>query len=101
MDSEEFYDEIEKYLNGTLIGDKKKAFEKRMKSDKEFRAEVNLHKDLSSFLGDPEEKAFQDNLKEIGANYTATTSPENHWGWLKVLFLLLVLGGIAWWYSQS
>ena len=101
MATEEFYDEIERYLNGTLNGEKKKAFEERMKTDKKFREEVNLHKDLSTFLGDPEEKAFHDNIKKIGENYKTFSAPKNHWSWLKFLLPLAVLGIGVWWCTQS
>lgn len=101
MATEEFYDEIEKYLNGTLKGDKKIAFEKRMKSDKKLREEVNLHRDLSTFLGDPEEQAFYENIKKIGEEYSTKTQAKNQWSWLKILLPVTFLAMSVWWFAQS
>jgi len=101
MSTEEFYEEIEKYLDGTLKGEKKADFEERMKNDNKLRAEVELHKDLSTFLADSPEKAFQDNLKKLGDNLSETPPP-NKGGWLKFLLpILAVLGFGVWWFSQS
>lgn len=52
MNKEELYDLIERYLDGTLPETEHQEVERRLMTDADFRAEVELHRALHTSLGD-------------------------------------------------
>lgn len=62
-----YTEQIEAYLNGTLEGDARAAFELAMQNNPELSAEVRLYRDMAIALKPaPTEDALRENLKRLG-----------------------------------
>lgn len=92
---------IERYLENSLSKADKRKFEQHLKEDAQFRAAVNLQRQLVAQI---KEQAF---LQDIAQQHTAFLAQEqqqsNHFWWLlPVSGLVLVLAlCTAWWFYQS
>jgi len=59
------YEQIEKFLAGTLSGDELEVFEKSLQSDAELQAEVDLHRQVGETLKGEKIHEFRDVLKTV------------------------------------
>ena len=67
----EQYENIEKYLQGSLKGEALKEFEAALKKDPALVEEVNLHRKLGNFLGNTAALDFRKNLANISNGITS------------------------------
>ena len=92
---------IERYLENSLSKADKRKFEQHLKEDAQFRAAVNLQRQLVAQI---KEQAF---LQDIAQQHTAFLAQEQQqnnrfWWLLPVSGLMLVLAlGTAWWFYQA
>lgn len=91
---------IERYLEDSLSQADKRKFEQHLKEDAQFRAAVNLQRQLVTQV---KEQAF---LKDIALQHTTFIAQEQqqkqHFWWLLPIGSLLVLALVgAWWYNQQ
>ncbi|MEQ1746557.1 MAG: hypothetical protein ABMA02_14090 [Saprospiraceae bacterium] len=92
-------EQIEAYLNGTLEGDARAAFELAMQHDPELAAEARLYRDMATALNPtPTEDALRANLKRLGRQHAPSEPIASRrialWWWLAGA--LAVLGLIGW-----
>lgn len=94
--SEEIYRNIQRYLDDQLGPEDREAFEREMKANAELAREVELNREMKTFLADTPENELRRNLQLLGeqAQEPKTGLSGGWWRWL-VFILPLVL--ISWW----
>ena len=101
MGRQDFYEQIEKYLDGSLPDAEKTAFEKRLADDADFRKQVALHRAVHEDFGNLGKFNFQKTLAEVMQEPLATPiSAETRlkkslfwkWGIGSAVFLALAVG---------
>jgi tetratricopeptide (TPR) repeat protein len=75
---ENFYDNIEAYLNGTLSKEEQEAFDKQLQVDEGLKKEVKIHRSIFDRLSvhyqsEAKEAAFKDKIASIGKQYQQAT----------------------------
>ncbi len=94
---------IEGYLNGSLPTAEQKAMEGRLATDPDFRADVELHRQLHEEFADPKKLALRDLLSDILRE--PPPPPAAKYGWLKGLSIalaVLLAGWVGWrWISPA
>jgi hypothetical protein len=93
---------IERYLDGSLPAEMQQEVETRLATDADFKAEVELHRQLQTELADPKKMQLRDLLQEVVQEpLPAPAKP----GWLKLvgtgLAALLVLWALWVWLSPT
>jgi hypothetical protein len=68
MTKEQIYDQIERYINGELVGEELDSFLKKQEIDPEFANEVKLHRNLQSAIADTKKEALKESLSELRSN---------------------------------
>jgi hypothetical protein len=94
--SEEIYRNIQRYLDDRLGPEEREAFEREMKANAELAREVELNREMKTFLADTPENELRRNLQLLGeqAEEPKTRPSAGWWRWL-VFLLPLVL--VSWW----
>ena len=100
-------DDLERYLDDDLPVDERRKVERALAADPALRAELQLRKELDTYLRNDEEAAFLNNLEQIGERMSSQTptlpaaanSPRRS-AWKLVL---LVLAGVVlcWWLYRT
>jgi len=94
-------DLIEQYLSGELPPAELQTFEARMATDAEFRAEVELQRQLHEEFADQKKLQLRDLLSDM---LKEPPPPPNN-GWLKgagIVLAVLLLGWLGWyWFSSA
>lgn len=70
------YEQIEQYWAGTLKGEALSTFKNQMKTDPNFAAEVQLHRDMQIVLSDGAALRVENKIKAIGQAYLEDQKPE-------------------------
>ena len=75
---ENFYDNIEAYLNGTLSKKEQEAFEQQLQVDEGLKKEVQIHRSIFDRLSvhyqsEDKAEAFKEKIASIGKQYQQTT----------------------------
>ncbi|MEM9820563.1 MAG: hypothetical protein AAF985_05805 [Bacteroidota bacterium] len=104
---EEFYSQIDAYLQGSLQGEERTAFEQQMQSDADLSRAVEEQRKAMQLLDIVHNSRLKANLQEIHQNVVKKeppTTPKSKgaskwWGLLVVLALLLAL--FYFWKNQS
>lgn len=92
---------IERYLENSLSKADKRKFEQHLKEDAQFRAAVNLQRQLVAQI---KEQAFLQDIAQQHSSFLAQEQQQSNrfWWLLPVSGLVLVLAlGTAWWYHYS
>lgn len=94
------FEKIEQYLNKKITGKAKQAFERDLKLDDDLRKEVDLHKDLASYLGGgASEDALRKNLNKIGNSHRRKNKMVR--GSIIFLLLLILLGLVVFYFNKT
>ncbi len=94
--------DIDKYLDNNMSPDERKAFEERLRTDKELTEEVAFQKELKGFFENRNPQLRQD-LKDLGAEFIVEekkTGSSPYWIWGS-LFVLIAIGFYGLYFSTS
>lgn len=98
--SQEVFEEIESYLNGTLSSEATKAFEARVAENEALRKELALHKSLHAELGTPKELEFRALLNRI-SEAQAPQAQKSKFPWKIAASIALLVGASVFFYLQT
>ena len=107
MNQEETYEKIERYIDGILAGSELVDFEKQLRENPQFAAEVELHRKLHREIGDTKKMQLRGILEDIGKDIEGSDKPDSGSGksglsnWLLGLGGLVVLVGLGWMFSRG
>lgn len=91
-------EQIEAYLNGSLTGEAREAFERAMQNDPRLAEDVQVHRDMAEALRpSPTEDALRANLEILGRRHHPARSAR--WWW--IAGGVVVAGLIGWWIWRS
>lgn len=103
MNQAERYDQIERYLANKMAAQERSIFEKKLNTDKELRAELNLHNELGEVVKGEGFHKLRAVLKNTDAHWQAPNSTPSakiiqHSFWKKIALVaaVAVLGLFLW-----
>lgn len=108
---EHTFELIERYLQKELEGTELAAFEQRLLSEPALKAEVKLHEELHSTMGNKELNKFQEIVEKTGAKHlslykqqgtkTARILPLKRFAYAAVILGIIVCAGLAFFYANQ
>jgi len=102
MENLDTNDLIEQYLEGSLSPADRQAVESRLATDADFRAHVELHRQLHDEFADPQKLQLRDLLGDI---LRESPPPPAKQGWMKglgIAVVVLLIGWMGWrWLSPA
>ena len=78
MNEEDTYERIEKYLNGALSSEEKKAFENELNNNNLLKEEVDLHREVAETLKGEKIHEFRNVLKKVDSEWTTSQPKKNN-----------------------
>ena len=99
MKSEHTFEQIEKYLEGTMSAAERRDFENELATNEALREEVDFQKKIETMLAHQPEDDLRQNLQRLDKKY-AKPSDNSNKNWLLGLFFVGIVGS-AFWYFQG
>lgn len=99
-------EQIERYAAGEMPSLERTAFEQQLQTDADLATSLQIHQSMQAAIGDPDRRRLLDVLYELEAPALAPETPMvrrgsfRFWMALAAAFLLLISGGLWWFYSQ-
>lgn len=92
------FEQIEKYLDGSLSAAERRQFEKELAKDAALRRAVDFQRGMESVLAKKSEDDLRKNLADLREKYSVTKSKSGK-SWLWALLLLVFVSGAFWYFS--
>ena len=100
MNSDDYTDLIENYLDESLSTEEEKAFNLLRKNDPGFQKEIELHQVIRQGIEYHNLLEVHEHLKQLDQlSVPANTLSNSYYKYAAAVLLLFFVGGFSWWFS--